>query len=149
MARWYIIHAYSGFENKVRDSVLSEAERMGLTDFVEAVEVPVETHVLDASMRVFAPAFACSTASCAATIASRSVRESRFASRRGRVNRASASAAMSVGNVSPGKRVSFPMPARDSTIDCHTSALLRPIEQMMPAPVTAIRVFGSGLRIVG
>ncbi|HWT41103.1 MAG TPA: transcription termination/antitermination protein NusG, partial [Sphingopyxis sp.] len=25
MARWYIIHAYSGFENKVRDSVLSEA----------------------------------------------------------------------------------------------------------------------------
>ena len=43
MARWYIIHAYSGFENKVRDSVLSEAERMGLSDFVEAVEVPVET----------------------------------------------------------------------------------------------------------
>lgn len=43
MARWYIIHAYSGFENKVRDSVLAEAERMGLGDFVEAVEVPVET----------------------------------------------------------------------------------------------------------
>ena len=43
MARWYIIHAYSGFENKVRDSVLAEAERMGLTEFVEAVEVPTET----------------------------------------------------------------------------------------------------------
>jgi transcription antitermination factor NusG len=43
MARWYIIHAYSGFENKVRDSVLADAERMGLTEFVEAVEVPVET----------------------------------------------------------------------------------------------------------
>ena len=28
MARWYIIHAYSGFENKVRESILSEAERM-------------------------------------------------------------------------------------------------------------------------
>ena len=28
MARWYIIHAYSGFENKVRDSVLAEAERI-------------------------------------------------------------------------------------------------------------------------
>ncbi|MGL5838526.1 MAG: transcription termination/antitermination protein NusG, partial [Sphingorhabdus sp.] len=27
MARWYIIHAYSGFENKVRDQILSEAER--------------------------------------------------------------------------------------------------------------------------
>ena len=31
MARWYIIHAYSGFENKVRDSILSEAERMAVT----------------------------------------------------------------------------------------------------------------------
>jgi transcriptional antiterminator NusG len=42
-ARWYIIHAYSGFENKVRDSILSEAERMGLAEAVEAVEVPTET----------------------------------------------------------------------------------------------------------
>ena len=31
MSRWYIIHAYSGFENKVRDAILSEAQRMGLT----------------------------------------------------------------------------------------------------------------------
>ncbi len=43
MARWYIIHAYSGFENKVRDSILSEAERKGLSQLVEAVEVPTET----------------------------------------------------------------------------------------------------------
>ncbi len=43
MARWYIIHAYSGFENKVRDSILSEAERLGLSQLVEAVEVPHET----------------------------------------------------------------------------------------------------------
>jgi len=43
MARWYIIHAYSGFENKVRDSILSEAERKGLSALVEAVEVPTET----------------------------------------------------------------------------------------------------------
>ncbi len=43
MARWYIIHAYSGFENKVRDSIVAEAERMGLTQLVEAVEVPTET----------------------------------------------------------------------------------------------------------
>jgi transcriptional antiterminator NusG len=42
MARWYIIHAYSGFENKVRDSILSEAQRLGLADGVEAVEVPTE-----------------------------------------------------------------------------------------------------------
>ena len=43
MARWYIIHAYSGFENKVRDSIIAEAERLGLADGVEAVEVPTET----------------------------------------------------------------------------------------------------------
>ncbi|WP_296674705.1 transcription termination/antitermination protein NusG [Novosphingobium sp.] len=43
MARWYIIHAYSGFENKVRESILAEAERMGLEALVEAVEVPHET----------------------------------------------------------------------------------------------------------
>ena len=43
MARWYIIHAYSGFENKVRDAILSEAERLGLQDGVEEVQVPTET----------------------------------------------------------------------------------------------------------
>ncbi len=43
MARWYIIHAYSGFENKVRDAILSEAARKGLEALVEAVEVPHET----------------------------------------------------------------------------------------------------------
>jgi transcription termination/antitermination protein NusG len=42
MARWYIIHAYSGFENKVREQVLAEAERKGLSALVEAVEVPTE-----------------------------------------------------------------------------------------------------------
>lgn len=43
MARWYIIHAYSGFENKVRDAIIAEAERMGLSQLVEQVEVPTET----------------------------------------------------------------------------------------------------------
>lgn len=43
MARWYIIHAYSGFENKVRDAILTEATRLGLEQLVEAVEVPTET----------------------------------------------------------------------------------------------------------
>lgn len=42
MSRWYIIHAYSGFENKVRDQILADAERLGLTPLVEAVEVPTE-----------------------------------------------------------------------------------------------------------
>ena len=43
MARWYIIHAYSGFEGKVRDSIMAEATRMGLEQLVEQIEVPTET----------------------------------------------------------------------------------------------------------
>lgn len=42
MSRWYIIHAYSGFENKVKEQILADASRMGLEGFVEAIEVPVE-----------------------------------------------------------------------------------------------------------
>jgi len=43
MSRWYIIHAYSGFENKVKDAILAEARRMGLEAFIDAIEVPAET----------------------------------------------------------------------------------------------------------
>jgi transcription termination/antitermination protein NusG len=43
MARWYIIHAYSGFENKVREQILADATRLGLEAMVESVEVPTET----------------------------------------------------------------------------------------------------------
>ena len=40
MARWYIIHAYSGFEYKVRDSIIAEAERLGLSDAVKVLDGP-------------------------------------------------------------------------------------------------------------
>jgi len=43
MARWYIIHAYSGFEGKVRDSIMAESTRMGLEQLVEQIEGPTET----------------------------------------------------------------------------------------------------------
>ncbi|MDB5688895.1 MAG: transcription termination/antitermination factor NusG [Sphingomonas bacterium] len=42
MSRWYIIHAYSGFENKVRDAIMADATRLGLDALVESVEVPTE-----------------------------------------------------------------------------------------------------------
>jgi transcriptional antiterminator NusG len=42
MSRWYIVHAYSGFESKVKEAILSEAKRKGLEPFVEAIEVPTE-----------------------------------------------------------------------------------------------------------
>src|SRR5687768_15760242 len=87
-------------------------------------------------------ALACSMASRAATTARRSVRDKRLV----RGSSFETSAAMSVGKVSPMNRVSFAMPARDSTIDRQTSALFRPIEQIRPMPVTAIRVSRSGLR---
>lgn len=42
MARWYIIHAYSGFEGKVKERILQDAERLGVSPFIERIEVPVE-----------------------------------------------------------------------------------------------------------
>lgn len=38
-----MIHAYTGFENKVREAILADAARLGLEPFVKAVEVPTET----------------------------------------------------------------------------------------------------------
>jgi transcriptional antiterminator NusG len=40
--RWYVIHVYSGFEKKVRQSILEQAEQKGLTERFEQVLVPVE-----------------------------------------------------------------------------------------------------------
>ncbi len=40
--RWYIIHAYSGFEKKVAQSLREQAETKGLTERIEEVLVPVE-----------------------------------------------------------------------------------------------------------
>lgn len=40
--RWYIIHAYSGFENKVRQSILEQADLKGLDELIEDVLVPTE-----------------------------------------------------------------------------------------------------------
>ncbi len=40
--RWYIIHAYSGFEKKVAQSILEQAETTGLRDQFDDVLVPTE-----------------------------------------------------------------------------------------------------------
>jgi transcriptional antiterminator NusG len=40
--RWYIIHAYSNFENKVAESIREQAKQRGLTDLFEEVMVPKE-----------------------------------------------------------------------------------------------------------
>jgi len=39
-AKWYIVHTYSGFENKVRQSILERAKAKGLQEKVKEVVVP-------------------------------------------------------------------------------------------------------------
>lgn len=43
--RWYTIHAYSNFEKKVKEEILEQAERKGLLDKFEQIEVPSESTV--------------------------------------------------------------------------------------------------------
>lgn len=40
--RWYVIHAYSGFEKKVAEFIKEQADKKGLADKVEQVLVPEE-----------------------------------------------------------------------------------------------------------
>jgi transcriptional antiterminator NusG len=40
--RWYIVHAYSNFENKVADSIKEQAAQKGLGELFEQVLVPTE-----------------------------------------------------------------------------------------------------------
>ena len=40
--RWYIVHAYSNFENKVADSIKEQSAAKGLGDLFEQVLVPTE-----------------------------------------------------------------------------------------------------------
>jgi len=41
-AKWYIVHAYSGFEKKVAQSIKEQAERKGLSGLFEEVLVPTQ-----------------------------------------------------------------------------------------------------------
>ena len=40
--RWYIVHAYSNFENKVADSIRDQAKQRGLSEHIGEVLVPKE-----------------------------------------------------------------------------------------------------------
>jgi len=41
-SRWYIVHAYSGFEKKVAQSIKEQAAQRGLSHLIEDVVVPTE-----------------------------------------------------------------------------------------------------------
>ena len=40
--QWYIIHTYSGFEAKVKDSLRRRADDMGMAETIEEILVPTE-----------------------------------------------------------------------------------------------------------
>lgn len=41
--KWYVIHTYSGYENKVADSIEKIVENRGLQDYIFEVKIPTET----------------------------------------------------------------------------------------------------------
>jgi transcription termination/antitermination protein NusG len=61
--RWYILHAYSGFERKVRDSIKSRVQAFGLGEKVGRVMIPIEpvTEIVNGKKRtverVFLPGY--------------------------------------------------------------------------------------------
>lgn len=53
-ARWYIVHAYSNFEQKVAEAIRDQASRQGLEEQFEDIQVPTEevTEVVRGSKKV-------------------------------------------------------------------------------------------------
>lgn len=43
--RWYVIHTYSGYENKVKTNIEKLVENSGLEDYIKEVSVPMEEAV--------------------------------------------------------------------------------------------------------
>ena len=44
--RWYVAHTYTGYENKVKDSIEKIVENRGLQHLIYDVQVPIETSVV-------------------------------------------------------------------------------------------------------
>lgn len=42
-AKWYVVHTYSGYENKVASTLQTTVENRGLGDMIQDVKVPTET----------------------------------------------------------------------------------------------------------
>jgi len=45
IGQWFVIHSYSGMENKVKKNIEHRAESMGMTDRILEVVVPTETEI--------------------------------------------------------------------------------------------------------
>ena len=44
-ARWYVLHAYSGYEKKVADSIVEQSNKLGISQFITEVSVPTQNIV--------------------------------------------------------------------------------------------------------
>ena len=40
--RWYVLHAYSGYEKKVADSIMDQANKLGIQEHIEDISVPTQ-----------------------------------------------------------------------------------------------------------
>ena len=43
--RWYVLHAYSGYEKKVSESIVEQSNKLGISQFIEEVLVPTQSIV--------------------------------------------------------------------------------------------------------
>ena len=43
--RWYVLHAYSGYEKKVADSIMDQAKKLGINEHIEDISVPTQNIV--------------------------------------------------------------------------------------------------------
>ena len=43
--KWYVLHAYSGYEKKVADSIIEQSKKLGISEFIEEVSVPTQNIV--------------------------------------------------------------------------------------------------------
>lgn len=44
-AQWYVVHTYSGYENKVKSNIENMVEYRGMQDLIMEVVIPTEEHV--------------------------------------------------------------------------------------------------------
>ncbi|MBO4432154.1 MAG: transcription termination/antitermination factor NusG [Clostridia bacterium] len=42
-AKWYVIHTYSGYENKVASDLATMVESRGMQDLIQGINIPMET----------------------------------------------------------------------------------------------------------
>ena len=42
-AKWYVVHTYSGYENKVASDLATMVESRGMQDLIQDIRIPTET----------------------------------------------------------------------------------------------------------